>query len=79
MLIVCFILLILCFSSEQENEDKVTKDLAGVEEDKGLKNLLASDSEDEEDEQKKKQQEEEKKQEENKENKKGRYLLKLSI
>jgi len=43
--------------SEQESEEKVIKDLAGVEEDKALKKLLDSDDEDEE----KKKEEEEKK------------------
>jgi len=38
--------------SEQENDDKVVKDLAGVEEDNALKKLLDSDDEDEEEEKK---------------------------
>ena len=50
----------MCPSPEQENDEKVTQDLAGVEEGKALKKLLNSDDEDEEEEDKK---EEEDKQE----------------
>ena len=58
-------------SSEQENDDKVTKDLAGVEENKGLKNLLASDSEEENEEDKENSEKEIKNDTEKEEKKKG--------
>ena len=65
---------VVCVASpEQENDEKVTKDLTGVEEGKALRKLLNSDDEDEEDEEeesKKKQETPEDSEEEAKKKKK---------